>query len=110
MPTSIKRILIVAHDGTIRETRSMLLESVGYRVSSVASDDGAMAMLNVDVFDLVLIGRNSLLPEKRLDHRLRERYPSMLILKIDTIFSAYPTRMTDSFPASVLMALRDMLS
>lgn len=61
-----------------------MLRQAGYGVESVDSDDAAMALLEVEHFDLVLIGRKSEMVEKGLDRRLRERYPHLLILKIET--------------------------
>ena len=62
-----------------------LLEAAGYRVESVAYDHEAIARLEVEHFDLVLIGRNSSLPQGIKDRRLREKYPDLLIVRIDRI-------------------------
>lgn len=89
-----------------------LLEDQGYCVVSVESDDAAVALLETEKFDLILIGRNSPLAEKGLAQRLREKYPALLTLRIeDTPDSSgtYPSRITDAAPARVLDALREML-
>jgi CheY-like chemotaxis protein len=111
MPDAPKRILIVAHNHTVRETRGMLLRKAGYySVSSVASDDEAMTILEIEGFDLVLIGRNVRASKRDLDERIRMRHPNLLILKIDDMYSPYPTRMTDAAPGQLLKALSEMLS
>jgi hypothetical protein len=108
----VKRILVVAHDRPLRETRVSLLESQGYRVESVETDDDAMALLETEHFDLVLLGRRSVLPKKGIDQRLRERFPNLATLKIETAderHSDSPTRVTNSAPKNVIAALHEML-
>jgi DNA-binding NtrC family response regulator len=108
-----KRILIVAHDRPLRETRVLMLEKAGYTVRSVETDDEAMEVLEEEIFDLVLLGRKSRLPIKGLDQRLREKYPQLLTLKIEAsgeIESIYPSRITDAAPEHVLIALKEMLN
>jgi CheY-like chemotaxis protein len=63
-----KRILIVAHDRPLRETRALMLEKAGYTVGSVETDDEAMEVLEEEVFDLILLGRKFRLPITGLDH------------------------------------------
>lgn len=108
-----KSILVVAHDRPLRERRARLLQNEGYLVKSVETDDDAMAILENEPFDLVLLGRGSLLPRKQIDQRLREKYPDLLILKIESSRgierSIYPSRMTDSEPGHVLEVLHQML-
>lgn len=89
-----------------------MLNSVVYEVESVESDDAAMRLLEKEHFDLVLIGRKSQLTEKGLDQRLRETYPSLLILKIEAAgpgSSAYPNQIIDSQPQHLLAALKGLL-
>jgi hypothetical protein len=106
-----KRILVVADDRPLRTTRVALLESEGYRVQSVESDDEAMAMLLTETYDLVLLGRNSELHKKGIDQRLREKYPDLLTLKIvnEADASIWPSRIIDSEPRHVIVALHEML-
>jgi CheY-like chemotaxis protein len=107
-----KRILVVAHDRTLGLSRVALLQSAGYTVDFVFSDEAALALLAVEAFDLVLLGRNSKPEQPSLDQRLRERFPDMLLLKIEatgSVPSSYPTRVTDARPANVLAALQQML-
>jgi hypothetical protein len=106
-----KRILVVADDRPLRTSRVSLLEREGYRVESAESDDDAMIMLLTEVYDLVLLGRNSELHKKGIDQRLREKYPSLLTLKIVNGADAgvWPSRMTDSQPKHVIVALHEML-
>jgi|ERR1700733_1485125 hypothetical protein len=82
MGPGLKRILVAAHDLPLRTTRIALLKQAGYEVESGATDDDAMAILEIERFDSVLIGRKSLLPKKGIDQRLREKYPDLLTLKI----------------------------
>jgi CheY-like chemotaxis protein len=106
-----KRILVVADDRPLRTTRVSLLESEGYRVESVESDSAAMALLETETFDLILLGRSSGMHKTFLDQRLREKYPQLLTLKIVNHEdpSVYPSRLTDSAPEHVIVALREML-
>ena len=66
-----KSILVVAHDRPLRETRVRLLQGEGYIVKSVATDNDAMAMLENEQYDLVLLGRRSLWTRKQIDQRVR---------------------------------------
>ncbi len=89
-----------------------MLNKSGYEVESVNSDDAAMTLLETVHFDLVLIGRKSEIPEKGLDQRLRERYPDLLILKIELAgpgTSVYPDQIIDTQPKHLLDALRHLL-
>jgi hypothetical protein len=107
-----KRILVVAHDRPLRLTRVKLLEKLGYTVASAATDDEAMAILEVESFDLILLGHKSKIPKKGIDQKLREKYPSLLTLKIEIAGverSIYPSLITDSEPRHVIVALHDML-
>jgi hypothetical protein len=107
-----KRILVVAHDRPLKETRVSLLQSQGYIVDSVETDDDAMKLLDTEHFDLVLLGHQSALPKKGIDQRLREKYPTLATLKIELAgahHSVYPTRVTDPVPQSVIAALHEML-
>jgi DNA-binding NtrC family response regulator len=106
-----KRILVVADDRPLRISRVSLLESEGYRVDSVSSDDEAISLLETQAFDLILLGRNSYLDRKNIDQRLREKFPDLLTLKIvhDHDADFYASRETDAEPAHVLQALKDML-
>jgi DNA-binding NtrC family response regulator len=108
-----KSILVVAHDRPLRETRVQLLKYEGYTVQAVKTDDEAMAVLETEQFDLILIGRRSQLPKRQIDQRLREKYPDLLILKIQSAGeieqSIYPSRLTDSQPRHVVEALHEML-
>jgi DNA-binding NtrC family response regulator len=108
-----KSILVVAHDRRLRETRVQLLQAEEYTVKSVETGDDAMAILDTEHFDLVLIGRKIKGPGKQIDQRLREKYPDLPILKIqsagDVERSPYPSRITDYQPQHVLDAVHDML-
>jgi hypothetical protein len=110
MSVTFKRILVVAQNAPLRETRVMLLSAAGYTVTSVSSDDDALRLLETDRFDLVLLGRSSE-TSVGLDESLREKYPLLLTLKIDDLHrSEFPSRMTDSVPEHVIDALKEMLA
>ena len=107
-----QHILVVAQDPFLRNTHKALLRSVGYQVTSVGSDDLAIASVDRDRFDLILIGRTSLLATTALDQRLRERYPTLCILKIvpdGEADSTFASRSTGPAPGQVLSAVRDLL-
>jgi DNA-binding NtrC family response regulator len=89
-----------------------LLQSAGYHVSSAETDDQAMELLEEEKFDLILLGRRSLIATTGIDQRIRERYPQLLTLKIapkGELHSVYPSRITDSVPERVISALKVML-
>ena len=104
----MKGILVVCHDRSLRLTRMSLLEAAGYRVESVARDHEAIARLEVEQFDLVLIGRSSSLPQRIKDQRLREKYPDLLIVRIDRVDRGQSTpalRTADPHPRLTLNAM-----
>jgi CheY-like chemotaxis protein len=108
-----KRILVVSHDNTLRETRAALLLRAGYSVATTEGGDATMVLLETNVFDVVVIGRKSLAPGKGVAQRIRERFPDLLILKIAELIeedSPYPSKITNSVPINVLAALESMLS
>jgi hypothetical protein len=107
-----KRILVVAHDRPLKESRVSLLQSQGYSVDSIEIDDDAMKLLETEHFDLVLLGHQSTFPIKGIDQRLKERFPSLPTLKIEIAGvrqSDYPTRVTDPLPQTVIAILHEML-
>lgn len=106
-----QRILVVSHDRALEETRAAILRSRGYAVESVSSDDEAVAVLSVERFDLVVLGRNSHLSPVALDQRLRAAHPDIVILKIASSNSDgdFSSRHTGSQPKDVLQAVREML-
>jgi CheY-like chemotaxis protein len=107
-----KRILVVSDDPILCFSRVALLKKAGYQVESVHSDEAAMDLLEVEPFDLVLLGRDTLRPGKSLDRRIREHHPDLLTLKIEgnvPVPSVYPSRITDARPEHVLAALDEML-
>jgi hypothetical protein len=69
-----KRILVVADERPLRQSRVSLLEAENWVVESAGSDDDAMELLLTERFDLILLGRNSSLDSKGIDQRIREKY------------------------------------
>ena len=107
-----KRILVVSHDPALRDSRSALLLRAGFAVSAVGHNEEAMALMEQNKFDVVLIGRNSHWPEAGLDERVRIAYPNQLIVKIAQAGepkSIFCSRITDSFPTNVLEAVNEVL-
>jgi DNA-binding NtrC family response regulator len=107
-----KRILVVSDDPTLGFSRVALLKKAGYLVDSINSDAAALALLEAESFDLILLGRNSQPTSQGLDQRLRERHPDLLTLKIEAnaaFPSVHATRVTDARPERVLAALAEML-
>src|SRR5271170_1328184 len=104
-----KRILIVAHDPFLRNSRTLLLLKAGYEVITAESDDLAVGLLDNERFDLVLIGRTSRVSPIALDCRLRGRYPDLPVLKIvaseEGLPSPYPSRITNPQPYNVLRTI-----
>jgi hypothetical protein len=110
-PAVAKRILVIAHDLLLQRSRSAMLRRWGYEVVTADSDNEGIALTEVEKFDLVLLGRKSVIPRTGADERLRERHPDLLILKIvpDGEYSAYPSRLTGPNPIEVYEALIEML-
>jgi DNA-binding NtrC family response regulator len=50
-----KHILVIDHDGDIREVVSALLADLGYRVSVAEDADGTRALLDADGIDLIVL-------------------------------------------------------
>ena len=107
-----KRILVVAHDKGLRDSRSALLLTAGYAVATATDGDSTLKLLETETFDLVLLGRNSLGVGKNIEERVREAHPNLLILKILQVVDdsyQYPSRITGSLPHNVLSAIKVML-
>ncbi len=107
-----KRILIVSHDVTLRQTRSLLLERAGYCVSTAEGAAMALQMLETDAFDLIVMGRDSLGDKKGATQIIRERYADLPILKIVEVSeegNRFASRITNRVPENILTALREMM-
>jgi CheY-like chemotaxis protein len=113
MASHAKRVLVVASDRFLLQSRALLLRHKGYHVCTVAMDNEALGLLRSSGFDLVLLGRTSPLTEGgSLEQRIRQHYPTQLILKIErTAFeeSPYVSRTVDSEPRHVIDAVQEML-
>jgi CheY-like chemotaxis protein len=70
MISLVKRVLVVAHNAPLRVSRVLLLQSNGYYVESVGTDDEAMELLENEQFDLILIGRKSQSHTQGIDQRI----------------------------------------
>jgi len=111
-PTMKRRVLIVTHDESLLATRILLVEHAGYTAIATVSDDNAIKLLETEVFDLILLGRDSSVPPLNLDQRVHEIYPNLLTLKIQPdgdLTSVHPWRITDSVPQHVIDTLKQML-
>lgn len=106
-----RQILVVSPDHLLRETRTAILRSDGYTVHSVSSDDEAMVLLASETFDLVVLGRESILSPGALDQRPRNAHLNMAILKIvdESGYGEFSSRHTNANPTAVLAAVREML-
>lgn len=108
----MKGILVVCHDPSLRSTRMSLLEAAGYRVESVDYDHEAIARLEVEQFDLVLIGRSSSLPEGTAGRYLRKKYPNLMIVRINRVIHgrrALTSQTADPHPHPMRKMLSAML-
>jgi len=108
----MKGILVVCHDRSLRQTRMSLLQAAGYRVESVAYDHEVIPRLEVEKFDLVLIGRCSSLPEGTAGRYLRKTYPNLMIVRINRVIhlrSTVTSQIADSHPHPMLNMLSAML-
>ena len=97
-----KRILIVAHDPMLKVTRAALLEHKGYEVAAVETAEEALAKLEAERFDLVLLGRKARQEARALDAVVREIHPTLPILRItpfrdDTDANEYATWSTSKY-------------
>jgi CheY-like chemotaxis protein len=113
MSLTPKHILVVSDHQMLRMTRVSILEKAGYTACSTVTADDSMGLLETEHFDLILLGQEFHVPNRSLDQRLREKYPNLLILKIqpmDDMVSLYQSRTTDSLPEHVLSAVREMLA
>jgi CheY-like chemotaxis protein len=93
-------------------TRSSLLLKAGYAVESVSSGDAALELLAKKSFDLVVVGRDSLGYTKQIDQQIREKYPTLPMLKIAEASdqqNSYATATSDSVPDHVLAAVGALL-
>jgi DNA-binding NtrC family response regulator len=106
-----KSILVVAHDEMLRNTRSAMLLRAGYSVAVASNGDDAMVLMATNLYDLVVVGRNSIGTQKGLDERLREVYPKQLIVKIaqsGEMGSEFVSKVTNSEPKKVLAAVKEV--
>jgi DNA-binding response OmpR family regulator len=107
-----KRILVVSHDKTLRDTRSTLLLKSGYTVATAEDAETALLLLENNTFDLILVGRTSQGAKMSVDQQLRQRHPELLILKIADLIgdqSSFASHESDSVPTNVLAALKGMV-
>ena len=108
-----KRILVVCPDIFLRQSRALLLQHEGYRVSSVATDDEALEALSINSFDLVLLGRSQLQSRESSAQRIRQNYPTQLLLEIQPLEydeRIYPFQTVSSEPKRVIDAVHRLLN
>jgi DNA-binding response OmpR family regulator len=114
MPTTPKRILVVAHDPAVKSTRTAILAHAGYDVEAVETPAEALARLEAGRFDLVLVGRKATGSARAAGALVRERYPSMPILKVAPLpelmdGEQFATRSVEPFPPHVVNAVRELI-
>jgi CheY-like chemotaxis protein len=107
----MKRILLVAHDASLRESRASVLRGAGYVVVAVITVEEAVTELRVADFDVVLIGRNPSAGGPLIDRALRTAFLDQPILKIANAADdeRYASRIVGASPHHILAALTDML-
>jgi DNA-binding response OmpR family regulator len=107
----MSRILLVAHDNSLRESRALVLRHAGHSVIDVASVGQAVAELRDGVFDLVVIGRNPMAGGGAIDRVLREAFPNLQILKVANAADEefYASRLVDASPIHILAAVKEMV-
>jgi DNA-binding NtrC family response regulator len=113
MPSIPKKILVVARDPALMLTRAAILKHHGYDVVAVESAAEALARIEAEWFDLVLLGRKSTGAANGVDVQVRKRYPTLPILKIalgsDPDTERDATRQVDANPVNVIHAVRELL-
>jgi DNA-binding response OmpR family regulator len=77
-----KRILVGTHDLPLLAIRSSLVLKAGYQVVTAVEADSAIELLGKADYDLVVVGCNSAGLRKQVDQQIREKYPTLPILKI----------------------------
>jgi CheY-like chemotaxis protein len=108
--TSDKTILVISDDSVLRSTRTLVLQSVGYSVKSVGSDDEALELLRVERFDLILVGDNYHVDgQPKAGQRIRDLYMGQKILKIQLGGGPSSSFVVDSQPDHIVAAVARIL-
>jgi hypothetical protein len=112
--SSAKRILVVAHDPAVKATRAAILEHEGYEVAAVETSEEALARLEAERFDLVLVGRSANAEAKAAGALVRERHPALPILKVVRLTEfaegeTFATRSVEPMPAIVVEAVKELI-
>ncbi|MDP9051470.1 MAG: hypothetical protein M3O31_12255 [Acidobacteriota bacterium] len=98
----------------LKLTRAKILQVAGYEVAAVETHEEAVMRLEAERFDLVLVGIKDRHEAKGVDAEVRDRHPSLPILKIASFpdqleANQQPTWITDSVPHNVVKAVRELI-
>jgi CheY-like chemotaxis protein len=109
-----KRILVVAHDPAVKATRTAILAWAGYEVAAVETPAEALVRLEAERFDLVLVGRKATAEARAAGEIVRERYPSLPILKVSadpeqSEDEKFATLSVEHLPAIVMGAVKELI-
>lgn len=81
-----KQILVFAEDPSVRETKQMVLEHVGFSVVSVGTVREVEYVVSRTIFDLAILGRTVAEPHKiQAAAAIRLKQPNLPILEICTV-------------------------
>jgi DNA-binding response OmpR family regulator len=111
-----QQVLLVSRDNNVTVLRQKILEMAGYSVTAARYPAEAMAYLNTEKFDAVIIGYTVPPDEQRaLCTQLRADHPEIPILAIYKVIAAADcgaTRYIHSLdgPDAMLAALKEMLA
>ncbi len=113
MPGS-KRILVIAHDPAVQSTRVSILQRDGYDVAAVETAEEALARLEAERFDLVVVGRKAKAETKAAGAVVRARHPSLPILKVAPLpdlndGEKFATKSVEPMPHIVVNAVRELI-
>lgn len=107
-PMCQKRLLVVAHDESLRKTRLALLTGRGYALDLAISNEEALTKLRTNTYDLILIGRDTRTEIIPLDRRIAEMGQALPVLKIDDAPTAF-AQLVGASPEEVLAAIEEAL-
>jgi CheY-like chemotaxis protein len=98
----------------VKTTRTAILTWAGYDVAAVETPEEALARLEAERFDLVMVGRRARAEARAAGEIVRERYPSLPILKVSADHEQsedekFATLSVDPLPVLVVSAVRELI-